>query len=242
MSGAWPVGRVIGQAATGLSAGNNGWAANAGVAAAGARGEVRTALVLDALALLPGGVTVLHDVLVPGGPANVDHVVVQGSRVLLLDSKSWLPGFYWTWGGRTRRGWSEFKVRDARSGKDVFPGDKKTMAMAGERFSRLLASRGLPVEVSSMLVVWPSRGEGAARVWAYRPVAATAMSGDGFARWARRRFSPAAGNTAHPGVVATFEALVNHPAASRGDVRPEAKVASWDFGEVELPRSSASLV
>jgi len=36
--------------------------------------------------------------------ANVDHMVVTGRTVYLLDSKMWKTGRYWTVFGKTRRG------------------------------------------------------------------------------------------------------------------------------------------
>ena len=89
------------------------WAANEEVAEIGRRGELLTAAVLDRLAR-PDGPTVLHDLLLPaasGVRVNVDHVVVSGRRVVLVDSKCWQPGRYWTALGRTRRG---LKPRPAR--------------------------------------------------------------------------------------------------------------------------------
>ena len=62
----------------------------------GRRAELRTAQVLDRLASQPGGPTVLHDLAIPipNISANIDHVVVSGRRVLIVDSKGWRPARY----------------------------------------------------------------------------------------------------------------------------------------------------
>ncbi|MFD8774525.1 NERD domain-containing protein [Streptomyces sp. NPDC059916] len=56
--------------------------------AAGARGERRTGRLLGVLRLL--GWTVLHDLALPTGRANVDHLVVSfWGVVVVVDSKQW---------------------------------------------------------------------------------------------------------------------------------------------------------
>lgn len=49
---------------------------------------------------------VLHDLDVParGMKANIDHLVLGGDVVLIVDSKVWRKGFYWTIGGNSYRG------------------------------------------------------------------------------------------------------------------------------------------
>jgi hypothetical protein len=53
----------------------------------GARGERRTARLLDRLGR--DGYVVLHDLAMPGSPANIDHLVVGPSGVFVIDSKQW---------------------------------------------------------------------------------------------------------------------------------------------------------
>ena len=77
------------------------------------------------LAALPDNFAVIHDVKIPGSAANVDHVVVVGRKVFLIDSKLWKPGLFWSVSGMSFRGWTRFAVAD-----------KKTMAMALHRFER----------------------------------------------------------------------------------------------------------
>ena len=154
------------------------WAANEEVAEIGRRGELLTAALLDRLAR-PAGPTVLHDLLLPtaaGVRVNVDHVVVSGRRVLLVDSKCWQPGRYWTALGRTRRGLTRVSHADKRGGvaavRDL------------ERHLRGCRAR----VVGPLYVVWPSAKATADRLsvrW-YRPAAGRAMTGRQFARKAAR--------------------------------------------------------
>lgn len=185
-------GRVYGTAGGSL-VGTPSWAANAGAARNGAAGERRTAAVLDRVAR-SSGVAVLHDLRLPAGKylANIDHVVVSGSHLLVLDSKQWQPGTYWTLAGRTFRGWHRFA-----------PADKQTMAMIGDRLARHLgASARLAAPV---VVVWPSRA-GALRLWAARMPGARLVAAD--------RLGPLVERFAHHGapdehLVARLAALLN---------------------------------
>jgi Nuclease-related domain len=53
----------------------------------GAHGQRQTARLLDRLGC--DGYRVLHDLAMPGSPANVDHLVVGPSGVFVIDSKWW---------------------------------------------------------------------------------------------------------------------------------------------------------
>lgn len=111
-------------------------------AAIGQYWEQRTAELIG-----DGQATVLHDLWVPKANhrANMDHVIVSGKQVWILDSKMWQAGFYWTRGGVTRRGFTrEPKV------------DKKTMEMAFERTTRFLAGTGARV-LKPTLIVWEKK-------------------------------------------------------------------------------------
>ena len=100
-------GLVIGVAGASLTDGS--FTVDAGTARVGADGERKTAAILDPFTQTTSA-TVLHDLMVSarGYRSNIDHVVVSGSHVLIVDSKVWLPGFYWTLNGTTRRGMSRF--------------------------------------------------------------------------------------------------------------------------------------
>ena len=133
-------GEVLGIAGGGLR--DAPWAVNADVAAIGRRGEEKTAEILDALAARRGGPTVLHDLMIPGYRANIDHVVVSGRNVTFVDSKVWKPGTYWRLAGATRRGLS------------LFPSaDKRTMSLAVNKLSNLLAGLGAVIR-PPLIVVW----------------------------------------------------------------------------------------
>ena len=143
-------GQVIGRAGGGLEEANAGWAANADVARVGRAGELATARVLDEWASRPGGPSVLHDLTIPGSRANVDHVVVSGTRLLLVDSKVWKPGLYWSAGGRVFRGAHRF-----------VHAEKKTMEMAADRLAEYVARFGLHVQVAApVTAVWSSSTHG----------------------------------------------------------------------------------
>jgi hypothetical protein len=138
-------GQVLGTAGGGLI--DAEWAANADVARIGRTGELRTAEVLDRLARERGW-TVLHDlrIPIPGFTANIDHAVVADDTLLLIDSKVWKPGWYWTFAGVARRGWSRFAHAET-----------KTPAMAFDSIGRYLAGRGVDVrQLDPIVCVWPS--------------------------------------------------------------------------------------
>lgn len=142
------MGRVLGQAARSLNH-SESWLADQSTAKVGAKGEQRTGRILNALASAPDGPTVLHDLRIPlpGVNANIDHIVVSGKRVTILDSKVWKPGFYWTLFGATRRGLERFA-----------PADKQTMRMAREAVTAYLQKQGLrPAVRTPLLVVWSSQ-------------------------------------------------------------------------------------
>jgi hypothetical protein len=127
------------------------WAANADVARIGRGGELRTARLLNQLAR-DRGVTVMHDlhIPIPGFSANIDHVVIAGTTVLLIDTKVWMPGRYWSMVGVARRGWTRFEHAHTR-----------TPAMARGSISRYIAGRGLRARMPTPLVaVWPSSKKG----------------------------------------------------------------------------------
>lgn len=161
-----PPGVVYGSAGGSLRAGFAGM--NVQAASAGVRGEQATARVLNGLAGRAGGPTVLHDldVPLPGFTANIDHAVVSGRRVVLVDSKVWRPGFYWTAAGVTRRGMARFA-----------PADKGTLPVAARAVQRLLERRRTGGRVGgSLMVVWPSH-PGRVRLWLFRPQEARAVAG-----------------------------------------------------------------
>ena len=155
---------------------NAHWAQNDEVAAIGRRGERRTANALDVLAS-ENGPTVLHDLVIPitGITANIDHVFVSGHTVVIVDTKVWRPGFYWTV-GKTRRGLSLFPAAD-----------KRTLPMAADAIGALLDRSGIRYHKTKLLmVVWPSNDRARCSLWAYRPQgAAQVVTGGRIERGAR---------------------------------------------------------
>ncbi len=152
----------------GGSLGNAGsWGGNVSASRAGARGEQLTAAVLNQLAKSVDGLAVLHDlrIPIPGVKANIDHAIVSGDRVLLLDSKLWRPGFYWTIAGRTRRGLQRFE-----------PADKKTLPMAYQGIGKLLQNTGARLP-RPLLVVWPSQPDKPQNLVFCRPAGADMVTG-----------------------------------------------------------------
>lgn len=168
-------GRVFGRAGEGLED-DPEWAVNAQVAKRGLMGEVWSGRLLDAQSAKPPHATVVHDVMIPGLKANVDHIVVSGRSVVLIDSKVWAPGVYWTWRGVSRRG------------KSVFgSANKQTMVIAARVVRKAFERAGVSdVSVESVLFVWPSRG----RIYpvSFRPVGAKpVVGGRAIGRFVRSR-------------------------------------------------------
>lgn len=167
----------------------------------GAQAELRTAReILDPLCK-PGGPTVMHDLRLrstnrSGGTreANIDHVVVSGNSVFIIDTKTWQPGFYWTFGKTTRRGMTK-----------VAHLDKGTMEWANNYIARVLNDHGVKHRIGgSFLFVWPSRGE-AINLTFYRPRGAKAVNAHN-AKHALGRVKPA-----DQQIVAALYSLVINP-------------------------------
>jgi hypothetical protein len=126
---------------------------------------------------------------------NVDHVVVSGRKVVLVDSKCWRPGRYWTALRRTRRGLKPVPHADKRGG----------VAALRDLERCVLGCRAMVV--GPVYVIWPSSKSSADRLsvrW-YRPAAGWAMTGRQFARKAGRLVGDA---PADPKIVAALVPLV----------------------------------
>lgn len=148
------------------------WAASGSIAHAGLEGEKRTAVVLARVASVVGP-TVLHDLAIPadGVHANIDHAVVSGSNVWLIDSKAWHPGFLWSFGSTAFRGLTPFP-----------PATKRTMPMARDAVTGHLCRSGLHgTSVQCLAVIWPSR-PGTVSTWALRLPGTATISGHGLSR------------------------------------------------------------
>ena len=173
---------------------NATWAANAAVAAAGRRGEQATARVLDWHAR--NGKAVMHDLRmpIPGMSLNIDHVVVAGNTVVLVDSKLWRPGFYWTWAGRTFRG-----LRRARHV------DKQTMLMARESIGAYLDRHQLSAGIRCVVAAWPSSDHSPLRLWAAATPGAELINASGLSDWIEKVLPD---EPADPAIKAALIALV----------------------------------
>lgn len=80
--------RVFGKPGAGLDSAG----LDADRVAAGQKGEKRVAEELERLAARYPNTYVFHSVKLFGSKADIDHVVVQGTKVLLVDSKNWARG------------------------------------------------------------------------------------------------------------------------------------------------------
>lgn len=215
---------VYGEAGGGLR--DAKWAANDAVAQVGRSGELKTADVLNRFAhdarSANGGPTVLHDLAIPipGFTANIDHVVVSGRNVLLVDTKAWAAGFYWTLGGRTRRGMSAFPHAD-----------KQTMGMAQDALARFFAQHGVQTARlrTPVVVIWPTGHSRPTRIAFLKIPRAKAMLGPVFARRVRRL---AGDDPADPAVLGVLLRLVNgkgtQPLAQPTPTMPLAAVPAVD--------------
>lgn len=65
---------------------------NAGAVAAGIQGEEAVAAVLDKFARTVQGFYAFHSVKLPGKIADIDHMVVYGRNILVIDAKNWAAG------------------------------------------------------------------------------------------------------------------------------------------------------
>lgn len=135
---------------------------------AGQIGAVAERATAKLLRGVPANAVVLHDLNIPGSKANIDHAVVAGRTVWLLDSKAWAAGWYVTVGGRTWRRWRPWVDRAGAR-----PADKLTLPMAHDRIAPLLPSG---VRVRCVVVVHPATRSGVCRIGLYRPNGAKAWS------------------------------------------------------------------
>lgn len=214
---------VIGRPGAGLDAA--GWAASGTVAATGREGELKTGSVLDRLASSHGPV-VLHDLRIPapGARANIDHAVVAGRAVWLIDSKHWAPGFVW---GRARARHGRIGGRavtwGVRRGAEPFPAAAKlagtwnpgrVAAVVSEYLAEQAAAVGT---VRSLIVAWPTRYDARLSLWALSVPHARVIHGERFARVAGRTIGT---DRAEPVIVRALARLVTgqHP---DGQHRPD---------------------
>ncbi len=118
----------------------------------GKKGEIRTAAMLRQRFANDSSITIYHDLGVPGlDRANVDHAVVKGNQVILVDSKMWGPGNYWKLGSKVFRGLRRF------------PPAEKLGTIAGiDRWSQALQGKA---RVSGMILVHSSSTDKPMKFW-----------------------------------------------------------------------------
>lgn len=165
-SGTGRTARTYGVAGGSVGDAGTAWANNKEVVRHGTAGEVKTGDALERG--LGKRVVILHDVSIPitGFKANIDHLVVSGSTVTIIDAKSWAGGFYWTRGGVTRRGFERFE-----------PAEKQTMVLAAQSIGRYLERKGLnPQMATPVVAVWSTSGR--ASLWAARFPGANLINGE----------------------------------------------------------------
>jgi hypothetical protein len=187
---------IYGRAATGLQ--DTSWAVNENVAKIGAKGEQKTEVLLNGFAKKAA---VLHDlrIPIPGFKANIDHAIVSGKSVLLIDSKMWKPGFYWSLLGY-RRGWEKT------------PHIGKPQEYVSRTMTTFLQGTGARV-LTPKLVVWSSRDGQPLSTWLLTVPGAEVVNG--------LRIVPAVkafvrGGSADPAIVRKLqELLVKAPAAKQ---------------------------
>jgi hypothetical protein len=169
-------GQIIGHAGGSLGASAQRWAVSRSAASIGRKGEQDTAKILNALAARETGPTVIHDLdaPTPGSQANIDHVVVAGTTVLIVDSKAWKPGFYYSISHLAFRGFfSRFT-----------PAEKHTMGFLRSTLQDYLGDRA--TVITPLLAVWPSSRKGDVTLWALRIPGARAIRGTRLARRVKR--------------------------------------------------------
>jgi len=143
-------------------------ASQRGQATAGQSGEKRTAAITDSF-VRKTGTAVLHDlrIPIPGYKANIDHVIVSGRDITVIDTKVWEGGFYWTLGGVTRNGF-----------KKVAHADKRTLPAAVRGITDYLNGQGIKFRIRrSLLVVWSSKP---ITSFLYRPAESRFVPGNTF--------------------------------------------------------------
>lgn len=238
MAGCVPLlpGQVIGTAGGSLKGAGDSWAANADVARVGRAGEVATGRLLNELAARLGGPTVFHDLVVPGSVANLDHVVVSGTAVTVVDTKSWRPGRYWSLGGRTRRGFERFTYADP---------SKVSLSWMGERVAPLLPKKGRVAR--PVLLVWPSNDSGGMSLRALRVPGTKVVYAAARGELTADRLGRLVGDkSADPSVVAALVGLLpgGGPAAvdagTDGDFLGDEAAASAASVPFELPPAGDS--
>lgn len=186
---------IFGTPGGSLGDGQNAWAANRQVAAAGRVAEVEVGAVLNKLAIRHG-FAVFHDLTLPGTRGNIDHVVLGRNSALVIDSKGWAPGFYatlrgttWRAPGDVQRDSSGREIRGARRPRvSKFPhADKDWLTKATGQLAQVLNKSGSRVSVRdrALVVATSSKSAEKLHLWAANVPGARLMTLRSFERSAR---------------------------------------------------------
>lgn len=200
---------VLGVPGGSLGAGGSWAKTDKNIQERAAQFERNTAAVLDTYARV-GGATVLHDLSMPtskvSNKSNIDHAIVSGNTVLLLDTKWWKSGFYWTARGTTRIGFTRAPHVD-----------KQTLAMAVTRVTAMLSNDNVGrFSVRAMVVVWPSSPKHPPSTWATDIPGAGTIPASALDHWARRNMPARRG--ANNDIVVSMASLLMTPPSPTGYV------------------------
>lgn len=127
-------------------AGGTKFGANAGRSEYGAKGEAAVGKWLAHMLRDDPDVDIYHDRTIPDMQANADHVLVRGNNVVVIETKTWAPGRYWSLFGYSFRGWRRFR-----------PADRRGLDAAVARYQ---AALGPSVRVFGVIVVHPMGRDG----------------------------------------------------------------------------------
>lgn len=130
-------GRVFGVAGASLMSAHNLPEKNRKL---GIEGERKVGDLLEAFASAHKNVYVFHSVKLPDHEGDVDHVMVQGSQVLLIDSKNWAKGYNYRAVSVDDAG-ADIVVRDNAE----FPGGRVFLSAYQKEWQALLANSGMRV-------------------------------------------------------------------------------------------------
>lgn len=137
------------------------WASSKGAADYGRRGEELLGRKLNLIAAETGA-SVFHDLDDPAGSqANLDHIVLAGQKLLVVDAKVWKPAFYYTLGSRSYRG---LLRRAPAVDPHRFAGLVKSSHLLAKKTKTDLAGIVITAIPSSLL--WRSPQDRAVHTWA----------------------------------------------------------------------------
>ncbi|MHB1731846.1 MAG: nuclease-related domain-containing protein [Ferrimicrobium acidiphilum] len=107
---------------------------------------------------------VVHDVMLPSDryTANIDHIVIAGKKVLIIDSKVWSAGFYFTVRGHTYVFHSKKTKNTHNKTLSRFDaGDHRTLPMTLSVLQEWTLNNGFyPVTfMTPVMLVWPPEGK-----------------------------------------------------------------------------------